>query len=209
MSKPSPRLLRNESDVAGFLAWGLRSMGWNVRALTMLAALIGAASEANAKAAPQPAKPVDVARLYSGRWYEIARTPTKSTNGCLAVATDFFSNTDGGVDERDTCLPVTPKGREKITAGSVTILNPGENTKVKIAYTMMGFIPVARTFWMLDHAADYSWFIEADPGFKTLDILTRQSRPNPDETKRLTARAAQLGFDIRQLEFPPLSPAVR
>ena len=89
----------------------------------------------------------------------------------------------------------------------MTILDPGENAKVKVAYTMMGFIPVARTYWMLDHAADYSWFIEADPGFKTLAILTRQPRPDADATKRLAARAAQLGFDTKRLEFPP--PSVR
>ena len=36
--------------------------------------------------APQPAKPVDVQRLWSGRWHEIARLPDRLTDGCVAGA---------------------------------------------------------------------------------------------------------------------------
>ena len=41
--------------------------------------------------APQPGKQIDAAQFYTGRWYEIARTPMKLTDGCAArVNSDTF-----------------------------------------------------------------------------------------------------------------------
>ena len=66
-----------------------------------LVALLGLAGPALA-AAPQPAKPV-AANLYSGRWYEIARTTNKMQADCQASTTDFSGWRGGAFSAVQTC----------------------------------------------------------------------------------------------------------
>ena len=63
---------------------------------------------ARTAAAPEPAKPIDVARFYTGRWYEIARTPMKLTDGCVAGATDYTPGPDGGIVDTDAAARTRP-----------------------------------------------------------------------------------------------------
>ena len=156
--------------------------------------------------APEPAKPIDVARFYTGRWYEIARTPMKLTDGCVAGTTDYLPKPSVLID-RDACRAGSPTGKEKVFAGPVTILDPGRNTKVRVDYQVFGLLDVARTYWMLDHDDDYRWFIVSDPAFENVNIFTRDPRPSPDQVSRLTARLHELGYDVGKLEFPAQFPA--
>jgi apolipoprotein D and lipocalin family protein len=178
--------------------------------LAMLAGLATAGcadmSGAETAAAPEPTKPIDAAQFYTGRWYEIARTPMHLTDGCVAGTTDYFTGADGKLMDRDACRDQTPEGKEKLFAGPVTILNPGQNTKVSVKYTVAGVIPVSKTYWMLDHGDDYRWFIVSDPKFKNVSLFTRSPRPAPAEVQRLTARAQALGYDTSKLEYPTQFP---
>ncbi len=173
--------------------------------LAMLAGLATAGcadmSGAETAAAPEPTKPIDAAQFYTGRWYEIARTPMKLTDGCVSGTTDYYKGADGQLMDRDACRTDTPEGKEKVFAGPVTILNP-ENTKVSVRYTVFGVFPVSKTYWMLDHGDDYRWFIVSDPDFKSVSLFTRDARPAPELVTRLTARVASLGYPTSNLEYP-------
>jgi apolipoprotein D and lipocalin family protein len=165
-----------------------------------LAALAGGARAA----APEPAKRVDPASFYTGRWFEIGRTPMKITDGCVAGTTDFTRAADGKIREKDACRDGGPEGKEKAFGGPVTILDPGTNAKFQVSYTVFGFVPVPTTYWVLDHGDD--WFIASDPDFKKLSLFTRAARPPEAEVKALTAKSAALGFDTSKLEFPAQFP---
>ncbi len=156
--------------------------------------------------APQPKKPIDAARFYTGRWYEIARTPMKLTDGCVAGTTDYYHDPDGQLIDRDACRAGSPEGKEKQFAGPVDILNPGENNKVAVHYKVFGVFTVTKTYWMLDHGDDYSWFIVSDPAFKTLSLFTRAPRPDKAEVQALAAHAQALGYDVNKLEYPATFP---
>jgi apolipoprotein D and lipocalin family protein len=91
--------------------------------------------------------------------------------------------------------------------GPVTILNPGENNKVVVSYTVFGLFSAKRTYWMLDHGDDYGWFIVSDPAFKFISVFTRTPRPSAVEVAQLTARVKSLGYDASLLEYPmPFPP---
>jgi apolipoprotein D and lipocalin family protein len=47
--------------------------------IIVLALSTGPVFAADVPKAPEPAKPVDAASFYTGRWYEIGRTPRAST----------------------------------------------------------------------------------------------------------------------------------
>ncbi len=148
--------------------------------------------------APQPAKPVDVQRLWSGRWHEIARLPDRLTDGCVAGASIYTPVEGTRVDVRDTCQVGTPQGKEKAIGGRGEILDPGTNAKLRVKY-LAGF--VTWDYWILDRADDYSWFISADPTFERLFIYTRDL-PTEAQVRSLTERARGLGYDVSRLEFP-------
>jgi apolipoprotein D and lipocalin family protein len=184
-----------------------RAFTYGILSSVAIAAAACAAVADDKPMAPAPTKPIDAAQFYTGRWYEIARTPMKLTDGCVSGTTDYYKDADGKLIDRDACRAGTPEGKEKVFAGPVTILNPGENTKVSVRYTVFGVFPVSKTYWMLDHGDDYRWFIVSDPAFKNLSLFTRAPRPPADEVKQLAARAQALGYDVTKLEYPTQFPA--
>jgi apolipoprotein D and lipocalin family protein len=177
---------------------GLR-YGWLV---LVIIALAGCSAGNHQSLAPEPAKPIEIDRFYTGRWYEIGRTPMKLTDGCVSGTTDYRRLADGQLIDRDACRMTTSDGVEKVYQGPVTILNPGMNTKVSVRYTVWGFFPVWRTYWMLDHGGDYDWFIVSDPAFENVSMFTRTPRPTAHMVQMLTERTRALGYDTSKLEFP-------
>jgi apolipoprotein D and lipocalin family protein len=183
-------------------------MKTTVRAASAALLLAGSLSVhgalAEASRAPEPLKPVDAQSFFTGRWYEIGRTPMSLTDGCVAGYTDYVRKGEA-LTQRDACRDKTPTGKEKVIAGPLKILNPGQNTKVHVSYRFAGLIPIAREYWMLDHGD--GWFIQATPDMKMINIYTRDPRPTPDEVVQLTERTRALGYDPGKLEFPPLQAA--
>lgn len=153
--------------------------------------------------APEPLKPIDAQSHFAGRWYEIGRTPMKLTDGCVAGYTDYIT-ANGKVTQRDGCRAGDPSGKEKVIAGPLQVLNPGQNTKVHVRYRLFGFIPVSRTYWLLDHGD--GWFIMATADFKLVNLYTRAPRPSPRLVEEMTERTRALGYDVRRLEFPTQFP---
>lgn len=159
--------------------------------------------ESVGQSAPQPARTIDVSRLYNGVWHEIGRRPMSFTDGCVAGATEYFKRADGQIGVRDTCRMGTPEGELKAIEGTGQIVDPGVNAKLRVDYRLYGFVPVQRDYWVLDRSSDYSWFISADPSFRDLYIFTRNPGIGPAERTRLINRARALGYDVSKLEFPP------
>lgn len=148
--------------------------------------------------APQPTKPVDLERFYSGRWLEVARLPMSITDGCVAAATDYVIVSPTRIDLRDTCRQGGVDGKERSVGAAGVILDPGFNAKLRAPY-FADF--VTWEYWVLDRAEDYSWFISADPRFEKLWIYTR-TPPSPAELAALVERARALGYDVSRLEYP-------
>ncbi len=153
-----------------------------------------------------PATGIDAARFYGGTWYEIGRRPMALTNGCVAGGTTYTPRGGDRVDVLDFCHAGSPTGALKTIGGPARIVDPGANAKLHVSYRLFGFVPVARDYWVLARADDYSWFISADPSFHDLWLYTREAHPTAAEIAALTARAKALGYDAGLLEFPATGP---
>lgn len=171
------------------------------RVLAPLILALGLAAPALAAEAPQPAKPIDADRFYSGRWLEVGRRPMAITKGCVAGATDYARRADGKVDVRDTCRQGGVDGRERAISGVGTIRDPGTNANLSVRYNAF----ITWDYRVLDRAEDYSWFISADPKFKNIFLYTRQP-PTPAQLQDLTDRAKALGYDPANIEYPAVAP---
>jgi apolipoprotein D and lipocalin family protein len=152
--------------------------------------------------APQPLKPIDAAKFYTGTWYEIARTPILLTDGCVAGTTIFYHDPAGELIERDACHKGNPSGPEKVFKGVAHFDVPGDNTKITVDYKLYGFLPVTQHYWMLDHGDDYGWFIVSYPDESHVDILSRNPRPSDAQVAFWKKRVVELGYDPAKMEFP-------
>ena len=161
-------------------------------------------SDSGSAMAPQPTRPVDAQRFYTGVWHEIARNPMKLTDGCVAGVTEFQRDESGKLIDRDSCRKDTPMGEEKVFAGPVEV-DPANNAKFTTHYKVVGPFGPSRTYWILDNGMDAAtggWFIVATPSFKDLSIFTRNPQIGPETRASLVARARAFGYDVNNLEFP-------
>ena len=173
-----------------------------MRALTWACALAGLAIAGSAlAAAPEPTKPIDPARFFTGRWYEIGRKPQALTNGCVAGWTEYKLLDKGRIDLLDACYDKTPSGKLKTLGGPADMLDPVNHAKIHVHYHF-GIIPIGKDYWILDHDDDYTWFLEASPSFEEFWIYTRAANPSPELLQDLIGRAKAFGYDTSRLEFP-------
>ena len=169
-------------------------------ALSMAFAAAGCITSPGPGGAPPPVASVDLAKLYTGDWHEIAYRPNWVTQGCVAGITRYMPK--GKADEvgvRDSCREKTLDGKEKVVEGTGHILDPGVNAKIRVDY----FLFVSRETWVVALAPDYSWFISSTPDFGEVNIFTRNPQPGAALIAELTAKVKAMGYDTAQLVFPP------
>ena len=164
--------------------------------LALLFACSGAAAAA-LTAAPQPVKPV-ATTLYSGRWYEIARTPNKMQTDCQGSTNDFSGWSSGNFAVVQTCHKGSAHGPTQTFNAKGRILPASENAKIKLGY--FGGL-ISQEYWILDHADDdQSWALMATPGGRFLLLLSRlPTTPAPIRQVAVTHIAA-LGYNVSHLK---------
>jgi apolipoprotein D and lipocalin family protein len=170
-------------------------------AAALLALALFAAPAALA-GAPQPAKPV-APSLYTGRWYEIARTPNHMQGDCQAATSDFSGWSGGAFSLTQTCRQGAPNGPAQVTKVSGSILPASSNAKMRLA--MMGGL-LSQEYWIVDHADDNAWAIMATPGGHFVWLLSRQPVVSPAVRAGLVARVQALGFDVSHLTYEQQPP---
>ena len=74
---------------------------------------------------------------------------------------------------------------------------PGVNSRLRVRYNPL----LSVEYTIVDHAPDYSWFIETSPTLDNLFIFTRK-RPSGEQLSALVERARRLGYNTSDLEFP-------
>ncbi|KAF0136457.1 MAG: hypothetical protein FD139_1667 [Methylocystaceae bacterium] len=163
-----------------------------IRSLLILLAL---SASAQALAQDRPVRPIDPARFYRGTWLEVARRPMWITDGCVRGTTSYARGAQPNqVHVRDACR----KGAEEtVLNGDAEILDPGVNSRLMVRYNPL----LSVEYNIVDHAHDYSWFIETSPTLDNVFIFTRRL-PSKKQLSALVNRTRALGHDTSALEFP-------
>ena len=146
--------------------------------------------------APQPAKPV-ADSLYSGRWYEVARTPNVMQRACLGATSDFQDFSHGAFSVVDTCHEGSPSGPAKVLKAHAKMVAGSENTRFRMAF--FGGL-LHQEYWILDDSDDGAWAIMGTPGGNYAWLLARRPVLPPAEMSAAMARLRQLGYE--RLVFP-------
>lgn len=152
-------------------------------------------------AMPVPLKAVPGA-YYSGRWYEIARSPGKSEHDCDGVTYDFAGNAAATFNVTLTCRKGSPTGSAQVTRSTGKMLD-GSGAKFRL--TFLGVVPVE--YWVLarDETAN-SWFIMARDNGKYVWIVSRRPVMDPALRTALVARIKAMGLKTEDLEYPDPLP---
>ncbi|HLY78898.1 MAG TPA: lipocalin family protein [Caulobacteraceae bacterium] len=152
---------------------------------------------APALAMPQPAKPV-AANLYSGRWYEIARTTNKMQAGCVASTTDFSGWRGGAFSAVQTCHKGAPTGPKQTISVQGHVLPSSGNAKMQLG--MLGGL-ISREYWILDHADDNNWLIMTTSDGRYVWLMSRQPVVPQAVKAAAIGRMQQLGLNLTKLAF--------
>ena len=164
-------------------------------------AAFGTGGSALAAAQP-PAKPVS-SQFYSGKWYEIARTPNSGQRDCEAPSTQFTGGkTQGAFSVVQICRKGSPAGPVKTFNTTGSIVSGAQNAKFKMSF--LGGLK-KQEYWVLDRADDQSWAIMATPGGNYVWLLSRQAVMPASAKIAALARVKALGY--QKLEFPAQPPA--
>ncbi len=144
------------------------------------------------------ARPVS-ADLYTGRWYEIARTPNSLQKDCEAPTSDFEVQPGGGFLLVDTCHRGGPRGEAKEIKAKGKIISPGDNTRFRVSF--FGGL-VHQEYWIVDHADDNAWALMVTPGGNYIWLLSRRPVLPPAVLATALAHAGALGYGPSKLIFP-------
>ena len=167
-----------------------------LRALCLLFLAVASPAIAARAGAPPPAKAV-AEGLYSGRWYEIARTPNSLQRDCVGATSDFQNYSDGAFSVVDTCHEGSLTGPAKVLKAHAKMIAGSENTRFRMAF--FGGL-IHQEYWILDHADNDDWAIMATPGGRYAWLLGRRPVLPPAEMSAAMARLHQLGYE--RLIFP-------
>jgi apolipoprotein D and lipocalin family protein len=151
-----------------------------------------------AAGAPRPAKAV-AAGLFSGRWYEIARTPNLNQIDCEGATSDFAHWSGGAFAVTQTCHRGAAVGPARTFKADGRVLPGSGNARMKLAF--FGGL-LSQEYWILDHADDDGWAIMATPGGHYVWLLARRPALDAATRARALGRVAALGYDLKKLAFP-------
>jgi len=159
--------------------------------------LAAAAPPALAAGQLQPARPVSP-QLYSGRWYEIARTPNHMQGDCLASTTEFAGFSPTGFSAVQTCHSGSPTGPARTLSVRGRVLPASMNAKIQLE--MLGGL-ISQQYWILDHAQNDAWLIMTTPNDRYVWLMARTPMLTVTARSAATARLRSLGFDLSKMVF--------
>lgn len=164
---------------------------------TIVGALACAALAGSAHAATKPVS----AAFYSGKWYEIARTPNAGQRDCEAATTQFTGTGANGFKVVQICRKGSASGQAKTFNTTGKILPDTRNAKFSMSF--LGGMK-KQEYWVLDRADDQSWTIMATPGGNYVWLLSRQAVMSSAARTAALAKVKALGY--AKLEFPSQPP---
>jgi apolipoprotein D and lipocalin family protein len=169
------------------------------------AGFVGLGAPGKAFAAPMPAPAVKAqpkpapTSLYSGRWYEIARTPNSMQGDCQASTYDFAGWVSGAFKAVQTCHKGAPTGPAQVMKLDGKVLPASQNAKIQLG--MLGGL-ISQEYWVLDHADNNHWLIMATANQHYVWLLARAPALSAAEKAQAMTRLQQLGFSLAHMAFP-------
>ncbi len=146
---------------------------------------------------PPPLEAVEFVDLqrYAGRWFEIARYPTRFEAQCAKNTTAEYTLQRRRLFVENRCT--RPKGGSDVVTGVAKAAQP-QSGKLKVRF---GTFAPSADYWIIDLDENYRWAVVGEPKRRYLWILSRTPSLDDEIYERLRARLAQVhGYDPQRLQ---------
>ena len=145
-------------------------------------------------------QPLDVARVdlqrMTGKWYEIAKLPRPSQEGCVATTAEYQAKSASELLVINECHEGGRSGPLKRASARAVANDLAEPGKLSLDF---GF--AYGDYWVIDVGERYEYLVVGHPSRDYLWILSR-ARTLPDATLAgLLERARQKGFPVGALSY--------
>ena len=166
-------------------------------AALLIAALMAGPVSAASAVAPEPSTPVSAA-FFTGRWYEIARLPTKSQKDCEGGISQFTGAAAGEFSLIQTCHIGALNGPLKTfdTTGKIT---PGANNA---KFVLTFFKVIKQEYWVIDRSDNLDWAVMVTPGGNYAWLMSRKPVMAEAEKSAAIAHLKAAGYPTEKLIFP-------
>ncbi len=146
------------------------------------------------------AQSVDLGQ-FDGRWFEIERSYNDVQTDCSRAQIDFTPR--HAVDRYAMAITCTRRddGLTEVLRVNARVTNTTTNAKFR--FNRSGLISVGslggQSYWVYDHAPDYSWAIMGLPDKSNWWIWHRDQNASQAERDSILARVHALGFSTDNL----------
>lgn len=142
---------------------------------------------------------VDLER-YAGKWYEIARLPTRFQKDCVAATAEYEPSEPGRVKVVNTCYREDGTTRD-IEGEARTVDDSNARLVVKFDgffFKLFSWL-IKADYWVIDLHEEYDWAVVGTPNRSYLWILAREPSIDQALYDELVDRAAAQGFEVERL----------
>ena len=141
---------------------------------------------------------VDLKR-YSGKWFEIAKLPTKFQKECVGNTTATFNTMrrDGQIEVLNSCLQKNGKLDQR--RGQAKVVDAGTNAKMKVSFPKFS----SGSYWIVDLDPNYQYAVVGHPERDFLWILSRTPEMNDALYQQILRKIEKMGFEPNRLVKTP------
>jgi apolipoprotein D and lipocalin family protein len=129
---------------------------------------------------------------YLGKWYEIARLPTRFQEGCSETTATYSLLKNGDISVFNECRR---KGKVTKAKGKAKVVDKNTGAKLKVTF----FWPFYGDYWIIKLGIDYDYAVVGTPNLKYLWILSRTPQMRERQFLDILEFARLKGFDVGQL----------
>jgi len=149
--------------------------------------------------APIPVSQVDLFK-FVGVWYEIARLPTPTENGCFNTVSTYVLRPSGTIEATQLCVSggVVYSSTGTLAPNAPVIITPTE-ALVKPGVFSLSFPFYYGNYLVLDLDPSYQWAMYGSRDRSTLKILSRQKTLDPSIYQSLVEKARSFNYKTQYL----------
>jgi len=139
---------------------------------------------------------------YLGRWYEIARYPTRfQSNNCRLVTAEYSLLENGRIKVVNTCWHSQFDGEIQSRANAKAWPSDDTNSKLKVRF----FWPFTGDYWIVKlDKENYYYSVVSDPQMKYLWVLCREPKMESSVFDTIISFLDEKGFNTDKLIISPL-----
>lgn len=173
-------------------------------ALPIFSAFVSAQKkDSDNKTTVETVSSVDLKR-YTGKWFEIARYPSKFQKKCVGNTTATYTPKAGGIAVLNEC--VLKDGKVGRADGEAKIVDAVSNAKFEMNFSSQSKSFLSADwddYWVIDLDENYQYAAVADPKRENLWILSRTPELKDAVYQNILRRLEKLGFNPGKLAKTP------